>query len=172
MELLLSFSADANALGEVSDGLVAAPLFAAAMNGHADVVRVLLAAGADIDGQRTEGALPALVAALPHPAVALLLLSRGASPNLRFPAALLGADDAALQTTPLAWAVRAGDAGLVSLLLEHGADPGMTEVRDAATFLPHLSAQNTGVPLLKLAENLGHSEVARLLRLTQVKAAK
>lgn len=55
MQLLLSFEASVNSLGEVGTGLVASPLFAAAMNGHVEVARLLLHAGADIDGQRTEG---------------------------------------------------------------------------------------------------------------------
>ena len=80
------------------------------------------------------GSLPALVAALSHPSVVLLLLSHNASPNLRFPAVLLGSEDPNLETSPLAWAARAGDAGLVRLLLQHGADPKMSEVRSVLLY--------------------------------------
>ena len=54
MQQLLEFKVDVNALGDVG-GVMASPLCAAAMNGHAEVVRLLLAAGADIDGQLTQG---------------------------------------------------------------------------------------------------------------------
>lgn len=150
VQLLLSFQADANALGEVAAGVNATPLFAACLNGHASAARLLIDGGADINGT-ADGpipvslscvsairsvctltyrlGLPPLVAALPHPAVSLLLLSRGATPNLRFPAVLLGSEDPDLQTTPLAWAARNGDAGLARLLLQHGADVNLAEVQ-------------------------------------------
>lgn len=104
--------------------------------------------------------------------MALLLLAQGASPNLRFPAILLGSENPDLQTSPLAWAARSGDAGLVRLLLQHGADPSLTEVRTHVDheclfyccwfFFPSRT-QSTGATPVQLAEQAGHAEVAHLL---------
>lgn len=92
------------------------------------IIIIIIAILLHLFNNTKQGSLPALVAALPHVPAVVLLLNQGASPNVLFPASLLGSDDATLQTSPLVWATRMGSIGLVKLLLEHGADPSMPEV--------------------------------------------
>lgn len=61
-----------------------APLHAAAVQGHADVVALLLASGADPDARAEGGSTPLLLAAAGgHVEVVESLLARGADPQAR-----------------------------------------------------------------------------------------
>ena len=89
------------------------PLLFAARNGHGGVARLLLEAGAGIDGRAGNGASPLTVATHSgHFALARRLLEWGADPNA------MGAGYNALHA-----AVLRGNAEMVEALLEHGADP-------------------------------------------------
>jgi ankyrin repeat protein len=124
----------------------------AARNGHLDVVRALLAAGANVDAVRGDGYRPLHCALMPNwfflvdlgrrDEIATLLLSRGARYTM-FIAALRGdaqfvrdalARDRSLANFEdtchhrvLSAAVRRGDVAMTRLLLEHGADPNLAE---------------------------------------------
>ncbi|WP_236245346.1 ankyrin repeat domain-containing protein [Streptomyces sp. CC210A] len=91
-------------------------LYTAAVNGHAAVVRLLLAAGADPGrgSGGTAGDLPLCGAACNgHTEAVRVLLAAGAWPDQR----------EEFGYTALAWAVRQGHSGAVEALLEYGADP-------------------------------------------------
>ncbi|MEV4330566.1 ankyrin repeat domain-containing protein [Streptomyces sp. NPDC049597] len=94
------------------------PLYLAAVEGDAGIVRLLLAAGADPDrasGPESDD-LPLCGAAVGgHTEVVRALLAAGATPDRR---ELLG-------FTALIWAVAQGHAGTAEALLEHGADPDL-----------------------------------------------
>lgn len=89
------------------------PLLFATRNGHGGVARLLIEAGAEIDGAAGNGASPLVVAVHSgHFALARRLLELGADPNA------IGAGYNALHA-----AVLRGDLDTVNALLEHGADP-------------------------------------------------
>ncbi len=91
------------------------PLLFAARNGHGGVTRLLIEAGAEVDGGAGNGASPLVVAAHSgHFALARRLLEFGADPNA------MGAGYNALHA-----AVLRGDLAMVNALLEHGADPNV-----------------------------------------------
>lgn len=122
-------------------------LHLAAFFGHADVVRLLLDAGAEVNTMsRVE--LPNIPRNMPlHAAlagrrwdVARLLVERGADVN--------AADSAGL--TPLHHAAFGGSPEMIALLLERGA---RSDVRDARGQTP-----------LDQAERRGHADAARVLR--------
>ena len=111
--------------------------------GHAGVVELLLARGADPNKARTDtGGTPCYVAAQKgHAGVVELLLARGADPNKA------RTDDGA---TPCFIAALNGHAGVVELLLARGADPNKATTDDGAT------------PCWAAAAK-GHVEIVRLL---------
>lgn len=139
-------------LARVSNETGDTALHHAARNGHVDVVRALLAAGADADAVRGDGYRPVHSALMPNwffrvalgrrVEIAELLLSRGARYTI-FIAALRGDDqfvrDAIARDRSranfedschhrvLSAAVRRGDVAMTRLLLEHGADPNLPE---------------------------------------------
>lgn len=91
------------------------PLLFAARQGHVDVAKVLLDAGADIEGVAGNAASPLVIAAHSgHTTLAQLLLQRGADANA------MGAGYNALHA-----AILRGDLPLVTALLQHGADPNV-----------------------------------------------
>ncbi|WP_175409097.1 ankyrin repeat domain-containing protein [Streptomyces sp. TRM64462] len=93
-------------------------LYTAAVNGHAAIVRLLLAAGADPGrgSGETGGDLPLCGAACNgHTEAVRALLAVGAWPDQREEHGF----------TALAWAVRQGFADTVRVLLEYGADPSL-----------------------------------------------
>ena len=140
------------ALARASNDTGDTPLHHAARNGRLDVVRALVAAGADVDAVRADGYRPLHCALMPNwffqvepgprQEIADLLLSAGARHTV-FVAALRGDDpfvrDALARDRSLAnfedtchhrvlsAAVRRGDVAMTRLLLEHGADPNLPE---------------------------------------------
>ena len=108
-----SGNADRSGVFEVLQGGYTPLLFAARQGGVASA-RLLVGAGADVDGAAASGTSPLVVAAHSgHGALAAFLLDAGADP---------GAADAGYAA--LHAAVLRGDPPLVRALLAHGADPG------------------------------------------------
>jgi ankyrin repeat protein len=133
---------DRDAVGERSfDGWT--PLHLAAFMGHADVARVLLDHGADIEAVAKNGIgnrpLHAALAGKESPEVIDLLLARGADVNAR----------AEADVTPLHLAAARGNMAFTRRLLDLDADPDarMTDGKRPAAF----------------AAERGHPEVAALL---------
>ncbi|WP_275540897.1 ankyrin repeat domain-containing protein [Streptomyces sp. TM32] len=96
------------------------PLYLAAVSGRADLVRLLLEAGAAPDeesrGEPGSEGLPLCAAACRGDAGAVReLLAHGADPNLR--------EDNATGSTPLMWAIEGAHVDIVRLLLAANADP-------------------------------------------------
>lgn len=143
VRLLLAHGADPNLPGGAADeGL---PLCAAACWNHVDTVAALLAGGADPDlpepghpEQTGPGSTPLLWAAgNGHRDSVDLLLAAGADPNV--------------PGTPLIAAARGGRYGIVRALVEHGADPALTngEGHTAAAVAAELADRD---PVALLAE--------------------
>ena len=156
---------------ESDDGWTA--LHASAVRGHAEVVAILLGAGADVDACDDSGITPLWNAAGPSPSKAAirLLLEAGADPN---------AKDAQFGWTPLIRAVDAGNLDAVELLLAAGASAsphadGWTLLMDAAERGSVSIAQaliGAGVDVnavcegrtaADIAHGRGHTDLARLL---------
>jgi ankyrin repeat protein len=139
-------------LARVSNETGDTPLHHAANGGHLDVVRELLAAGADPDPVRGDGYRPIHLALMPNflvvgprergAMITDLLLARGARYTM-YMAALRGDDryvhdalrrDRSLANEedtchhrPISAAARRGDIAMVRVLLQHGADPNLPE---------------------------------------------
>ena len=163
--LLLQAGADANAAlpsGET-------PLMTSARTGMADAVEVLLRHGADPnakEGSRGQTALMWAVAQR-HPAVVRLLIEHGADVRARsavrrvvvnigtaggdaeFDGASMVVPEDRGGFTPLLFAARHGDVESAGLLLDAGADPGVTAP--------------TGASALVVAAHGGHTALARFL---------
>jgi ankyrin repeat protein len=89
------------------------PLHLAAMNGHLEISKALITAGADVNAGDNENSPPIVNAALgAHYDVVKLLLKKGASATLK--------DDN--EMTPLHFAAMGGNAQIIKLLLDKGAD--------------------------------------------------
>lgn len=120
--------ADASNGGAFDQGIVErlggySPLLFAARNGHGGVARLLIEAGAEIDGVAGNGASPLVVATHSgHYVLARRLLDQGADPEA------MGAGYNALHA-----AVLRGELGMVNALLEHGADPNVRLERPTPT---------------------------------------
>lgn len=124
-----------------SDGSSLLQLAVAA--GRADVVTVLLDAGADPNRQAPAGGSALHVAAFgDDPALLQLLLARGGDPDLR---------NSATGETPLVRAILGGGREQVRILLAAGADPGAPD-SNGATPLHAAGALNAGGIVLELLE--------------------
>ncbi|MFC9287035.1 ankyrin repeat domain-containing protein [Streptomyces sp. NPDC057052] len=129
----------------------------AVWNNHPDVVRVLLAAGADPHAEMGEfRETTALRYAAPRGMreVARHLLDAGAHPDGR-----VGAD----QYTPLILAAAQGDVEMVELLLDRGACPNLTVQPQLIEGVAENLGISTKVSPLSSAAGSGHLETVRLL---------
>jgi len=134
--LIVTHNEDVNAKG----GLYGTPLHAASFKGRLDAARLLLDYGADVNSTKG-GEIPLRLAyKCQHFEVMKLLLSRGATVDLR---------DEDYIGTVLHRASWDGEAEAVELLLQHGAD---VHARSPVNLTP-----------LDLADANGHSEIAQLL---------
>ena len=117
-------------------------LLSAALNGRANAVRRLLAAGADLNARDEDGDTPLHLAALGGDGDTVkILLDAGADVSAR---------DDRVYWTPLLPAAARGHAGVVRQLLDAGADPN-AETRD-------------GITALDLAREGGHADIEGILR--------
>lgn len=125
----------------VEGGTGWAPLYIAAEEGHEEIARVLLDAGADVHGRKDITPLDwAVSAKRPNIKLVKLLIDRGAEVNRH---------DSLFKYTPLHRAAQHGDVELVKLLLEAKADPRAKE-----TF---------GKTPLDLARESKHQDIVKLL---------
>jgi ankyrin repeat protein len=91
------------------------PLLFAARNGNLEMARLLLNAGADINGEAGNGATPLVIATHSgHTSLAVMLLEEGADPDA------IGAG-----YNPLHAAILRGDEKTINALLQHGANPNI-----------------------------------------------
>ena len=106
------------------------PLLHAAMSGDLATVRVLVAAGANVNAGAADGATPLIVAIVKHrPDVAIFLLENGADPNVSTPG-----------YTALHAASVAGQIETAKALLDKVADPNAEvtmPLRLSAAFIPY-----------------------------------
>ena len=133
------------------------PLLFAARHGDAGSARLLLDAGADVDGPAADGNSALVIAAMSgHARLAELLLARGANPNAA------GAGYTALHA-----AVLRADGGLVRTLLARGADPNARLTRSTPvprwTYQYILTLREKGATPFLLAVKYLEPEIARLL---------
>ena len=137
VEDLLTNGADPNAKGKDSFSL----LHFAARHGHAEVAKLLIEHGADVNDRNRYVYTTPLheAAANGHAAVAKLLLEHGARTDVTSYG----------HETPFDMAVANGHAGIVGLFIEHGADVN--------------TAHRGALGPLQLAARNGQSDVARLL---------
>ena len=113
----------------------------AATYGHKEVVELLIAEGADVNGKGEGGGTPLHYAALGgHKEVAELLIAEGADVNAK-------ADD---EWTPLSYAAGFGHKEVAELLIAEGADVNAKD-------------KNGGRTPLHNASDSGHKEIAALL---------
>ena len=116
----------------------------ASIQGHADIVSLLLKANADPNLQSKSGSTPLMPAsARGCSQIVQLLLTSGADPNLQ----------ATYSLTALMFASHAGCLDSVKLLLKYGADPSIVA--------------SDGKTALRTAANLGHKDIVCLLQLTK-----
>ncbi len=136
---LVQAGADVNA-NPLGIGVV--PLIAAATEGHAEIVALLLEHDANPNsaGPGNMSALSAAIAAK-HLQIAGQLLQCGADPNTQ---------DQMAGFAPLHYAVMAEDAGLVQLLIEKGANVN--------------AANNDGATPLMMADAIKHEKIITLLK--------
>ena len=141
---LLSLGVDKDCESDSGDGSGyegGTPLYWAATNGHADVVRLLLDAGADLDKADVDGETPLYWASVKdHRDVVKMLLDAGADPDLA---------NNKDEKTPLYQAAESGLEEVVKLLLHAGADPNKHDEEGIT-------------PIYKAVQN-GHMEIAKLL---------
>lgn len=132
-QILLDSGADVNGTHGHRYRVNFTPLVPAAWWGYADMVDLLLKAGAD---PNLGGDYAPLLAAVcvpsnnwdnpPHKEVVRILLRHGASPNIS-----RRIEEWKMNATPLSCAVRKGDAEVVRLLLEHGAEVDQQALSEA-----------------------------------------
>ena len=116
----LDAGTDVNAKDENAGGT---PLHTVAINGHKEIVELLIAEGADVNAKGVVGATPLHSAAVNgHKEIAELLIDNGADVNAK-----TGAADAlghAVDTTPLDLAIKYKRTETADLLRKHGGKTG------------------------------------------------
>jgi ankyrin repeat protein len=134
--------------GELAD---ITPLFLAAQNNRLDVLKLLIAAGADVNVACDDGSTPLHAAAENGHAgvVSALIATAGVDLN----AALTGDDSAGV--TPLYLAARGNRLDVVKLLIAAGADVNMTCVDDGCTPLHKAAAIGHAGVVSALIETAG-----------------
>ena len=174
VRLLLDAGADPNAEAGMCDEplMCTYPLIEASELGHAEVVKLLLSAGANVSSiywdDCGEHSALSIAAVNGHLEVSRLLLAAGADAN---------------QYAPILGAVRQGDTDMVKLLVENGAEvnchpdpdrPRTTPLTEAVALgledmvdylLKHGALMGgTGKRLLSIAIRTGHERIAQILR--------
>ncbi|XP_013391240.1 ankyrin-1-like [Lingula anatina] len=115
-------------------------LHIALLTGNADMVKLLLDSGAEVNAENEDGRTPLYWAAEEgHEDIVKLLLEHGTDPNITNE----------WGRTPLYWAAEEGHEDIVKLLLEHGTDPNITN-------------ESGRTPLCWAAEE-GHEDIVKLL---------
>ena len=140
--LLLGVNKDCESgSGDGSNYEGSTPLYWAATNGHADVVKLLLDAGVDLNKADIDGETPLYWASVKdHQDVVKMLLDAGADPDMA---------NNKDEKTPLYQAAESGLEEVVKLLLHAGANPNKYDEEGIS-------------PLNKAVQNV-HMEVAKLL---------
>jgi ankyrin repeat protein/L-ascorbate metabolism protein UlaG (beta-lactamase superfamily) len=135
-----------------SDPYRSLPLHFAAMHGHVEIAKMLLAAGAKIDGGDSDNSRPLDVAAQRGQIeMVKFLLDRGADINK--------ADNN--RSNPLNFAISSRQAAVVRLLIERGADPQATGAGSLADLLPrvaHSGDVETAEFLLSRGVDVNHAD--------------
>ncbi len=150
------YGGDAETAADVAKGGFT-PLLFAAQYGDVETVRVLIAAGADVNDVSADGASAVVLAAhAGQTEAAVALLDAGADPN----AALVGYG-------ALHVAATRGDVALVQALLAHGADPNARQQRGSPTKRVRtghsLDQRMIGATPFFLAARSGRLDVMKLL---------
>lgn len=128
-EKLIQHGADVN----VADSCLNTPLVYAAVEGHVEMVKLLLSQGADPAKGQDEYTPLHAAAISGNPLVGVLLLAADA--NVSSP------EKSGDGHTPLHWAVQENQDEFVQLLLDHGADPNR---QDVYGFTPLMTAAGSG----------------------------
>ena len=160
---------------DAESGIGFSALMAAALNGHSDIIQILVAAGADVNGKDERGETALMRAAFRgQTEVVRVLLDAGAHVDAQTPS----------RVVPLMHAAFGGEAETVHVLLEAGADvnakdgDGATALMyallirgdaDVVTVLLEAGADvneknDDGWMALMLAEEEGYSEIVELLQ--------
>lgn len=180
----LQRGADPNKTNYFSPGQIP-PIVAAAQQGHADIIKSLLKAGAKVD-KGDEGQLTALnwACANEHWDVAELLLQNGANPN--------SYKSRNMYTTPLMVVAEKGNAKILKLLIEKGADITKTDSYGRTALIRaaqegqletvkvlvdnnadiFIKEKYLEVTALGMARHQGHTEVAAFLEVTEARLQK
>jgi serine/threonine-protein phosphatase 6 regulatory ankyrin repeat subunit B len=123
------------------------PILVAAGNGCGDVVKALIAAGANVNAKASDGGTALIAASSDHPDLVSILIAAGANINAQDDHGVSALETAAMNGQPLA----------AQALLAAGADPN---ARDQVGTTPLYWATTTS----RFGTPKGHAEVAALLR--------
>ena len=120
------------------------PLIVGIMENRIDMVKILLDAGANIEFPATWGETPLTFAASTNPDMVRLLLAHGANVNP-------SPDDSG--RTPLSEAIRAKNAQILKILIDHGADLITKNEKLRATTMQYAREMETPFIIVKLLED-------------------